>query len=72
MIDEQQDRERAGRDQGRSREAHWQVAEAGAVKEEERLSEADRRSGDQQEDWENEGGAPLPRLSRTGRYSSNA
>lgn len=54
MTDEKQ--ERADRDQERSEEAHWQVAEAGAEAEE-RLSEAARRPDAQQDDWENEGGA---------------
>jgi hypothetical protein len=54
MSDEKQ--ERADRNQERSEEAHWQVAEAGA-EEEERLLEASRRSDEQKDDWENEGGA---------------
>ena len=57
MTDEKQDRERAHRDQDRSEEAHWQVAEAGAESEEERLSETARQSDKQQEEWEDEGGA---------------
>jgi hypothetical protein len=60
MTDEQQDRERAQRDQDRSEEAHWQVAEAGAEEEEERLSETSRQSGKQQKEWEDEGGALAP------------
>jgi hypothetical protein len=54
MTDEKQ--ERADRDQERSEEAHWQVAEAGAEAEE-GLTEAARKSDSQQDDWENEGGA---------------
>jgi hypothetical protein len=56
MTDEKQDRQRADRNRGRSEEAHWQVAEAGA-EEEDRLVEAARLSDKQQDDWENEGGA---------------
>jgi hypothetical protein len=56
MTDERQDQERADRDQERSEEAHWRVAEAGA-EEEARLSEAAGESDEQQKDWENEGGA---------------
>jgi hypothetical protein len=56
MTDERQDQERADRNQESSEEARWRVAEAGA-EEEERLSEAARRSDRQQKDWENEGGA---------------
>ena len=58
--DDNQDRERAQRDQERSEEAHWQVAEAGAEKEEERRSQTARRSGKQEREWENEGGALRP------------
>jgi hypothetical protein len=54
MTDEKQ--ERADRDRERSEEAHWQVAEAG-VEEEERLSKGARQADEQQDDWENEGGA---------------
>lgn len=53
MSDE---RERVDRDRDRSREAHWRTAEAGA--EEEEPPEDPRRPHDQEEDWENEGGAP--------------
>jgi hypothetical protein len=56
MTDEKQDQQRADRNQDRSDEAHWQVAEAGA-EEDERLSEAARQADKQQDDWENEGGA---------------
>ena len=53
MTDEKQ--ERADRDRERSEEAHWQVAEAGVEdEEEERLSKGAQQ---QQDDWENEGGA---------------
>jgi hypothetical protein len=52
MTDEKKDQQRAVRNHERSEEAHWQVAEAGA-EEQERLSGAD----EQQDDWENEGGA---------------
>ena len=58
LMTEKQDEQRAERDQDRSEEAHWQVAEAAAEKEEEeRLSEVARQSDNQQKDWENEGGA---------------
>jgi hypothetical protein len=41
------------------RKAHWQVAEAGVEEEEdERLSEDAHQANEQQDDWENEGGAP--------------
>jgi hypothetical protein len=59
-MTEKRDQQRAERDQDRSEEAHWRVAEAGAEKdEEERLSKAANQSHkqQQQEDWENEGGA---------------
>jgi hypothetical protein len=56
MTDEKQDQQRADRNHERSEEAHWQVAEAGA-EEQERLPEAARRADEQQNDWENEGGA---------------
>jgi hypothetical protein len=49
MTDEQQDQERAHRDQGRSEEARWQVAEAAAESEEERLSETVRHSRERRE-----------------------
>ena len=57
MTDEKQDEERARRDQDRSDEAHWQVAEAAAEEEGEELSETARQSGKQQKEWEDEGGA---------------
>jgi hypothetical protein len=57
MTDEKQDEERADRDRDRSEEAHWQVAEAAAEEEEERLAETARQSGKQHKEWENEGGA---------------
>lgn len=56
MTDERQDQQRAERDQERSEEAHWRVAEAGA-EEEERMSEAAGESDEQEKDWENAGGA---------------
>ena len=56
MTDEKHEQERTDRNDQRSEEAHWQVAEAG-VEEEERLSEAARQADEQQDDWENEGGA---------------
>jgi hypothetical protein len=52
--------DRAERDQNRSDEAHWQVAEAGAEAEEnDEAAEAGRRLGDerQEQGWDNEGGA---------------
>jgi hypothetical protein len=55
-------RERADRNHERSEEAHWQVAEAGVEdEEEERLSKGARQAEEQQDDWENEGGAPRSR-----------
>jgi hypothetical protein len=56
MTDEKRDQQRAVRNHERSEEAHWQVAEAGA-EEQERLSGAARQADEQQDDWENEGGA---------------
>ena len=56
MTDEKQDR--ADRDHERSEEAYWSVAEAGVEDEEgERLSEGAHQAIEQQ-DRENEGGAP--------------
>jgi len=56
MSKERNEQERSDRNRERSREAHWQAAEAGA--------EANERSPDtplepheQKDDWENEGGA---------------
>jgi hypothetical protein len=53
MTDARQDQERVERDHDRSEEAHWQVAEAAAEKEEERLSET-RQSPGRQEGRESE------------------
>jgi hypothetical protein len=51
FMTERADRQRAERDQDRSEEARWQVAEAGAEQdEEERLQEAANQSLEQQED----------------------
>lgn len=55
MTDEKHEQHRADRNHERSDEAHWQVAEAGA--EEDRLSEPPGQSDEQQDDWEDEGGA---------------
>jgi hypothetical protein len=57
MTDAAQDQERAQRDHDRSEEAHWQVAEAAAEREEERFSETGRQSAKQQKDRESEGRA---------------
>ncbi len=68
MTDEKEVQERAHRDRDRSEEAHWQVAEAGAEEEENRRSAAEEeeedqgsetapQSGEQQPEWEDEGGA---------------
>jgi hypothetical protein len=65
MTDEKQGQERADRDQERSEEAHWRVAEAGA-EEEERLTEAARRSDEQQDDRENEAGMPGRKTRQSG------
>lgn len=54
MTHGKHEQRRADRNQERSDEAHWQVAEAGA--EEDRLSEPPGQS-ETQDDWENEGGA---------------
>lgn len=51
-----QDTERAHRDEDRSEEARWQVAEAGAADEAKGLPER-QESGDRAEEWEDEGGA---------------
>ena len=50
------EQERVDRDRERSREAHWRAAEAGA-EEEHRTSEGRRQPRDQEDGWENEGGA---------------
>jgi hypothetical protein len=57
MTDEIQDAERAHRDQARSEEAHWQVAEAAAEQEEEGRSETDRQSVKQKKGRENKSAA---------------
>ena len=60
MTDKKQ--ERANRNRERSEEAHWKVAEAGGEgEEEERLSERAHQAKEQQDDWDNEGGAPRSR-----------
>ena len=56
MSDGKQQQERADRNQERSEEAHWQVAEAGA-EEDDPPQETARPPDEQQGDWENEGGA---------------
>jgi hypothetical protein len=55
-MTQKRDEERVQRDADRSEEAHWQIAEAAAPDETERLPE-ERQSGKRQEEWENEGGA---------------
>jgi hypothetical protein len=62
MTAEKQGQKRADRNHERSAEAHWQVAEAGA-EEEKRQPEPARQADEQEDDWENEGGAigPEPR-----------
>jgi hypothetical protein len=55
-MTQKNDEERARRDENRSEEAHWQVAEAAAADEGERPPET-RQSDDRQEEWEDEGGA---------------
>ncbi len=57
MTDERENQDRADRDRDRSEEAHWQVAEAGAEEEEERLAETARQSRTERKEWEDEGGA---------------
>ena len=49
------EQDRVDRDRERSHEAHWRAAEAGA--EEERTAEGRRRPREQEDDWENDGGA---------------
>jgi hypothetical protein len=56
MSDRKQEHDRADRNQERSEEAHWQVAEAGA-EEEDPPQETAPGPDEQQGDWENEGGA---------------
>lgn len=56
MSDGKQEQDRADRNQERSEEAHWQVAEAGA-EEDDPPQEAARVPDEEQGDWENEGGA---------------
>jgi hypothetical protein len=56
MSTERDEQERVDRDRERSQEAHWRAAEAGA-EEEDQPSEGRRRPRDQEDDWENEGGA---------------
>lgn len=58
MTSAKEDQERAERDHDRSEEARWRVAEAEAETAEERLSQETRQSDAQQNDWDNEGGAP--------------
>lgn len=55
-MTQKEDAGRAQRDEDRSEEAHWQVAEAGAADEIEGLPET-QQSGDREEEWEDEGGA---------------
>jgi hypothetical protein len=47
----EQDEQRARRNEDRSEEAHWQVAEAAAADEIERLTETGQ-SGNREEEWE--------------------
>jgi hypothetical protein len=55
-MTQKEDEERARRDEGRSEEAHWEVAEAAAADEVERRPET-RQSDNREEEWEDEGGA---------------
>jgi hypothetical protein len=55
-MTQNQDEERAQRDEDRSQEARWEIAEAAAADEVERLPET-RKSGNREEEWEDEGGA---------------
>jgi hypothetical protein len=59
MTDKKQ--ERADRNHERSEEAHWQVAETGVEDEEEERLSKGARQAEEQDDWENEGGAPRSR-----------
>jgi hypothetical protein len=60
MTQKKQDEQRARRNEDRSEEAHWQVAEVGAAEEVERLQETARHAANRQEEWESEGGALGP------------
>jgi hypothetical protein len=55
-MTQKDDAERGRRDEDRSEEAHWQVAEAGAAEEIEGLLKT-QQSGDREEEWEDEAGA---------------
>ena len=56
MTDDNLESDRADRDRDRRREAHWQIAEAGA---DDQLRTADENDAHErsQHEWENEGGA---------------
>ncbi len=56
MSKESHEHERGDRNRERSREAHWQAAEAGA-EENEAPPEAALEPRERTDDWENEGGA---------------
>jgi hypothetical protein len=56
MSKERDDQERGDRNRERSREAHWQAAEAGAG-ENDAPAEAPLAPRERTDDWENEGGA---------------
>ena len=56
-MSEKQGEQRAYRNHDRSEEAHWQVAEAGAEEEERPPEDARPQTDDQEDGWENEGGA---------------
>jgi len=56
MTAEKHDRDRADRDKERLKEAHWQIAEAGAQKHV-RTAAKENHEEQAQHDWDNEGGA---------------
>jgi hypothetical protein len=57
QMSEKHGERRAERNHDRSEEAHWQVAEAGAKEEESAPEDARPQADDQEDGWENEGGA---------------
>jgi hypothetical protein len=57
QMSEKQGEQRAKRNHERSEEAHWQVAEAGAEEAESAPEDARPQADDQEDGWENEGGA---------------
>jgi hypothetical protein len=56
-MTQNRDEERARRDEDRSQEAHWEIAEAAAAEGEVERAPEIRKSGNREEEWESEGGA---------------